>query len=145
MFKCQYCEKELSGLRTKFCSQKCQNLLRRKIYKCKICGCNLFGRSQVRYCDNCSCSKKLSQKEIGSKRKKILIEKCGGCCTICGYNKCLRAMSFHHKDKTTKLFTLDCRNLSNRSWDSILRELAKCELVCMNCHFEVEETLFEKS
>lgn len=141
MFICKNCGKFLSGERTKWCSKECQNLARRKVFNCKICGCELSGRLQVMYCENCTCSKKLTQKEIGSKRKQLLIEKCGGKCKICGYNKCQRSLSFHHRDRATKKFSLDCRNLANRSWSSILKELEKCDMVCMNCHFEIEDDI----
>jgi hypothetical protein len=32
-----------------------------------------------------------------------------------------------------KLFDVG-RAISDRSWDSILEEIAKCEVVCANCH-----------
>ena len=28
----------------------------------------------------------------------------GGCCQLCGYNRCMRALSFHHLDPTKKKF-----------------------------------------
>ncbi|MEY4334993.1 MAG: phage FelixO1, partial [Bacteroidota bacterium] len=30
--------------------------------------------------------------------KQKLVEHKGGCCEICGYNKCIEALEFHHKD-----------------------------------------------
>lgn len=61
----------------------------------------------------------------------------GGACQICGYNKCDRALDFHHIDPSTKLFSI--ANCSYRySWDKVEAELDKCLLLCANCHREVE-------
>jgi len=92
---------------------------------------------------------KQSQKEInvlcsykrGLSRKDILIEKSGGKCIKCGYNKCKRALVFHHRDRTTKIFGLDLHNLWSQSLESIEQEFSKCDLLCANCHAEVEDEI----
>jgi len=61
----------------------------------------------------------------------------GGGCRICGYAKNLAALEFHHRDESAKLFQLDLRSLSNRSWNRIEAEVQKCDLVCSNCHKEI--------
>ena len=43
---------------------------------------------------------------------------------------------FHHRDETTKEFSLDVRTLSVRSILSIELEVEKCDLLCANCHAE---------
>jgi hypothetical protein len=60
----------------------------------------------------------------------------GGECQLCGYNRCLRALDFHHVDPATKRFHL--AGSHNRSWESLRAELDKCLLVCSNCHDEIE-------
>jgi len=73
------------------------------------------------------------------KRKKIeLVEYKGGKCEICGYNKCIRAMEFHHKDPNEKDFTI-----SGKSWsfERLRKEVDKCILVCSNCHKEIHEDI----
>ncbi len=55
---------------------------------------------------------------------------------MCGYDKNYAALEFHHKVPIEKLFQLDLRSLSNRSWDAILEEAKKCQLLCSNCHAE---------
>ncbi len=66
------------------------------------------------------------------------IEYGGGCCQLCGYNRCSRALSFHHKDPKEKDFGLSVRGLT-RSWEKIQAELDKCVLVCANCHMEIHD------
>jgi hypothetical protein len=112
--RCVVCSTVLKGKQTKFCSRCCKN----KAYN----GCYDF------------------QKSRGLKRKQQLVQKLGGCCAVCGYNRCLAALSFHHEDPCTKEFPLDLRNLSNRTWDRILAEAKKCTLLCLNCHIEAHHS-----
>lgn len=62
----------------------------------------------------------------------------GGKCMLCGYDKCSRALSFHHLDPSKKDFGLSERGLT-RSWERIKKEIDKCILVCANCHMELHE------
>jgi hypothetical protein len=59
----------------------------------------------------------------------------GGACEICGYNRCLAALDFHHRDPSKK----DPRWRLMRNWtfERIKEELDKCQLVCRNCHSEI--------
>jgi hypothetical protein len=74
----------------------------------------------------------------GIERKIKLIESKGGKCDLCGYSKCRRSLSFHHTDPSQKLFGLSIDNLWSKSWDEIVKECDKCQLLCLNCHAEVE-------
>jgi transposase len=69
--------------------------------------------------------------------KAKLVEEAGGCCRICGYDRCLAALQFHHKDPTTKSFALSLRGVT-RSLEQLREEAKKCVLVCANCHAAVE-------
>jgi len=62
----------------------------------------------------------------------------GGMCIICGYNKCQRALSFHHLNPKNKDFDLSSRGLT-RSWERIKKEIDKCVLLCANCHMEIHD------
>ena len=62
----------------------------------------------------------------------------GNKCAICGYDKCQRALNFHHIDPSKKEFDLASRGLT-RSWKKIKDEIKKCVLVCANCHAEIHE------
>jgi predicted HNH restriction endonuclease len=60
----------------------------------------------------------------------------GGSCKMCGYNKYIGVLEFHHIDR----FVKDSNYASMRNWsfDSKKGELDKCILLCANCHREVE-------
>jgi hypothetical protein len=70
-------------------------------------------------------------------RKRRLVALLGGACHRCGYRKNFAALEFHHMDPANKSFNLDLRSLSNRTWQAVLDEAAKCILVCSNCHKEI--------
>ncbi len=77
-----------------------------------------------------------------SRRRKKLREMArdykGNKCMICGYDKCARALSFHHIDPAKKEFDLSSKGLT-RSWEKIKMEIEKCVLICANCHMEVHD------
>ena len=75
----------------------------------------------------------------GTERKKTLVELGGGACRLCGYSRCLRAMSFHHRARKEKSFPLDAANIRSRPWAILVAEQQKCDLLCVRCHAEVEE------
>lgn len=73
-------------------------------------------------------------------RRKIkarLVEEAGGRCCICGYDRCLGALEFHHLDPAEKLHEVSQYGVTI-SLDSARLEAAKCVLLCSNCHAEVE-------
>ena len=74
------------------------------------------------------------------KLTKMAKEYKGGQCFICGYNRCLAALEFHHIDPTEKEFSIAQKG-HTRSWERIKKELEKCVLLCANCHREVHAGL----
>ena len=83
------------------------------------------------------------KKAVAKRRKKLrdmALEYGGGKCIICGYDRCRRAMVFHHLDPSKKDFGLSVRGLT-RSWDKMRAELDKCVLLCANCHAEVHDNI----
>lgn len=58
-------------------------------------------------------------------------------CTICGYNKCVWALDFHHIDPTTKKFRIANALSELKDLNKIKEEITKCELICANCHREL--------
>lgn len=69
--------------------------------------------------------------------KATLVAEAGGACVLCGYNRCTRALGFHHLDPSTKEFGLAFGGMS-RSLARARAEAGKCVLLCSNCHMEVE-------
>lgn len=65
-------------------------------------------------------------------RRQDLIALKGGKCEVCGS---FDQLEFDHRDPTTKMFNLSGAYL-DRAWETILLELAKCDLLCYKCHRE---------
>lgn len=73
-----------------------------------------------------------------TKLKRMALEYKGGKCERCAYNKCSRALQFHHRDPGSKIFHLA---EGTPSWERVKQELDKCDLLCANCHIEAEDAL----
>ena len=66
-------------------------------------------------------------------RRRILNEyKIRQGCARCGYNEHPAALHFDHRDHTQKAFNIS--QDPKRSWESIEAEIAKCDVLCANCH-----------
>lgn len=56
-------------------------------------------------------------------------------CAKCGMNDS-RCLQWHHRNPSSKSFTIGSAVYSrNKSWDTIMNEVSKCECLCANCHF----------
>jgi hypothetical protein len=64
----------------------------------------------------------------------------GGMCQICGYDRCIEALEFHHLDSSRKDFGISSKGYT-RSWSKVQEELEKCLLLCANCHREIHANL----
>jgi hypothetical protein len=58
--------------------------------------------------------------------------KAGLACSVCGetHPACL---DFHHRDPYKKSFNL-AEGWKTRTWQEILDEVDKCDILCANCH-----------
>ncbi len=66
----------------------------------------------------------------------------GGECQKCGYDKCWRALHFHHIDPNQKEFAIfenRAGHPKSRSWEKMKNEIDKCILLCSNCHTEIHD------
>ncbi len=66
-------------------------------------------------------------------RKRISDIKLERGCYDCGYNKAPEALDFDHV-KGEKLFGVATARSNGLAWERVLGEMAKCHVVCANCH-----------
>ena len=78
------------------------------------------------------CKKAYDQGRYAERRDFIQAYKIEKGCAKCGYNQHPAALEFNHLDPAKKKFQI-AGNLTRR-WDSIVEEMAKCEILCANCH-----------
>lgn len=102
---------------------------------CKYHGLTTFTQSSEKskcICRMCSIERTTMQRK---KRKKMLVDLKGGKCEICGYDKCIEALEFHHLDPNKK--EINISNSSIHDIELFKKEIDKCILVCSNCHKEI--------
>jgi 5-methylcytosine-specific restriction endonuclease McrA len=101
---------------------------------CPVCGKDyVYVRGKggtMKYCGSCMVNKRRF------KQKQEAVKYLGGKCQKCGYDKSVTAMQFHHRNPDEKSFTISGNH--SRAWTKTLAELDKCDLLCANCHHEVE-------
>jgi hypothetical protein len=86
-------------------------------------------QSKCKVCFNKYCSERWIKTKIKA------IEYKGGKCLDCSnsYPKSPYVIfDFHHRDPSQK--DVEWTHLRKRSWDKIIKELDKCDLLCSNCH-----------
>lgn len=118
--KCKYCNKLLKGNKIYFCGDRC---------KFNYYYHNKKNKSVI--------DKSKKQVLVGQTKRKKLVELFGGKCSICGYDKNMGALTFHHKDSSTKKFGISGRLLTTKNMEELIEEANKCVLLCHNCHMEV--------
>jgi transposase-like protein len=72
--------------------------------------------------------------------KQALVDGAGGACVLCGYDRSVAALQFHHVDPASKAFGIAHRGVA-RALVRAVEEAGKCVLLCANCHAEVEARL----
>src|SRR5256885_16365525 len=100
---CVVCTELLIGRQREFCSFAC---------KAK-------GQSNAVYANQL--------KRAWTRKRELILAK-GGKCERCGYDRCLRALTFHHRNASKKRFPLDARNCANRRGSLLAEEAAMCDL-----------------
>lgn len=79
--------------------------------------------------------KRVQQKATLRQKRKIEIEEFKKTlrCQRCGCED-HRTLLFHHSDKGSKVFAIANAVQRGYSWKRIMAEVAKCEVICANCH-----------
>jgi ribonuclease HIII len=62
-------------------------------------------------------------------------------CAICGYNKCIDCLEFHHINPADKKYCISQCTLGRKDLNG---EINKCILLCPNCHKEIHAKEREK-
>lgn len=74
------------------------------------------------------------------RRAKLRLIKCfGGGCGICGYNRSIRNLVFHHINPAEKMSSFG--QFQSLAWRKVVAEATKCVMLCHNCHGEVHDGL----
>jgi hypothetical protein len=94
----------------------------------------LTGRGYYR-CKQCRSEAVVRRRK---KVKAILVGEAGGACCICGYDRNMRALHFHHVDPSQKRHEINARGVAI-ALEKLRVEAHKCVLLCSNCHAEVED------
>jgi hypothetical protein len=105
---------------------------------CYICdtlitNTNLVSKKHIPICKSCNSKRTINFSKNGKIRT---VEYMGGCCSICRYNKCIRALEFHHIDPSKKSKDYD-KKFKLWNFEKQKQELKHCILVCSNCHREL--------
>jgi hypothetical protein len=114
--------------------------LKDKVFKCKFCGetdkerfvhkgNGILSTSKCKKCHNKKTTERFRE------YKKQAVEYKGGKCSVCGYDKCTGSLHFHHRNAEEK--DPNWKQMKSWSFDRIIEELDKCDLVCANCHGEL--------
>lgn len=73
------------------------------------------------------------QTRTASIRAIVQAEKVRRGCEVCGYNKCVDALDFHH-DHEKSFVLASCHRFP---LEKVQQEMQKCVVVCANCHREI--------
>jgi hypothetical protein len=65
------------------------------------------------------------------------VAEAGGKCCICGYQRHVAALHFHHLDPSLKRMPLSAGGIAY-ALETLRAEARNCVLLCSNCHAEVE-------
>lgn len=85
-----------------------------------------------------NCQANLRKQRYRRKRKNFVdqlkIARNNAQCEICGYNKSLGVLHFHHRNPKLKKFKLS--ESEGYSEQEVINEAKKCDLLCANHHLE---------
>ena len=121
-----------------------KSLFEQGLIKCSMCNeikpLDDFGNDHSRWhgkmtrCKSCDAIHNRQQSD--RKRANLNVIKEAQGCMICGYNEDGSKLHFHHRDPSTKIFSIG--NGVVYSSQRLQEEIDKCDLLCISCHCIVE-------
>lgn len=103
--------------------------------RCKVCARSATNESYSKYKDKAAARyterDRTTRQRLAEYKSSLQCQCCGENTTVC--------LDFHHIDPSTKSFQLS--NPSTRGWEAIMEEVAKCVVVCKNCHTKIHAGL----
>jgi hypothetical protein len=108
-------------------------------YRARCDKCQKIYLHKIRTSDNYKKLRNIRRKKELLRRKQWAVNYLGGKCKKCNYDKCLSALTFHHKNPDEKEYEIG--QMMDWQIDRIIKELKKCDLLCFNCHMELHEEL----
>jgi len=95
---------------------------------CKVIGSKLYRRRKCRACKRATQNRRRQALRAWLEKVKKTLR-----CAECGFSD-YRALEFHHPDGEEKDFAIGEMVKDNRSIAAVEREIAKCTILCGNCH-----------
>ena len=78
-----------------------------------------------------------NRRQWALREKQKAVDYKGGKCEICGYDRCLACLDFHHKDPTQKNGYGIGVLKHHWTFEKNKSEIDKCILLCVRCHREI--------
>lgn len=83
--------------------------------------------------------KRIPRAKKRRRNKTAALDYKGNRCQLCGYDRCVKSLEFHHVRPAEKKFTAS-QGLE-KHWPTLRKEIDKCLLLCKNCHTEAHSGL----
>lgn len=106
-------------------------ILRQQKYREKVRNTPEFKAKAVEYAQRKEVRQVVCAR-LADKKRKLDLLKMGRPCYDCGGMFPLEAMDWDHTPGSKKSFNVS--NYSTRTFEAVLEEIQKCQLVCSNCH-----------
>ena len=116
--------------------------------KCKkVKGIDKFLKSHTKrygiqpYCRVCDVKQRRKRAAAATLKLQKMRKEAG--CYRCGYNANPALLHWHHRDPSTKI--MEVTNMKMYTWNKVLEEINKCDVLCIRCHAIVEPRGFIKN